>query len=216
MATDAGPASDATLVGEMLMGSQDALAGLYDRHASAVFAAAMRASRDRTIAADVVQETFLTLWSRAELFDPARGALPAWLLTIARNRAIDHLRAAGRHDQAATFSSFGGFDADDHATIEWLTTAGQLIGAGGPDDSPEVVATVRETQAMIGEAVASLEPEERSVIALAYDAGLSQSQIAARLEWPIGTVKTRTRRALRHLRDRVERPPTPCFSPGCP
>ena len=99
--------SDADLVRQLIEGSQDALAGLYDRHARAVFATAMRASRDRGIAAEVVQETFLALWNRAELFDPSRGALPAWLATIARNRAIDRLRAAGRHERAATFSSFG-------------------------------------------------------------------------------------------------------------
>jgi RNA polymerase sigma-70 factor, ECF subfamily len=216
MLKDAGAGSDTSLVGEMLEGSQEAFAGLYERHASLVFAAAMRASRDRWIAAEVVQETFLTLWDRAELFDPARGALPSWLLTIARNRAIDHLRSAARHDRAATFSSFNGAEADDRSIVDWLTASGELIAAAGPDDLPEVAVTTRETRASIGEAVASLEPDERSVIALAYDGGLSQSQIAARLEWPIGTVKTRTRRALRHLRDRVERPPTPCFSPGCP
>ena len=95
--------SDSSLMGQLIEGSQDALAGLYDRHAQAVFATAMRVSRDRGIAAEVVQETFLTLWNRAEQFDPSRGALTAWLLAIARNRAIDRLRAAGRHERAATY-----------------------------------------------------------------------------------------------------------------
>ena len=105
--------SDSSLMRQLIEGSEDALAGLYDRHAQAVFAAALRVSRDRGIAAEVVQETFLTMWNRAELFDPSRGALPAWLLAIARNRAIDRLRAAGRHERAATFSSFGRGEADD-------------------------------------------------------------------------------------------------------
>jgi RNA polymerase sigma-70 factor (ECF subfamily) len=200
--------SDTSLMRQLIEGSQDALAGLYDRHAQLVFATAMRVTRDRGIAADVVQETFLTLWNRAELFDPARGALPAWLLTIARNRAIDHLRSAGRNDRAATFSSFARGEADDHSTVEWLTSTGDLIGTAGAEPGPELALADKETREVIQDALASLAPLERRVIELAYGAGLSQSEIAAHLGWPVGTVKTRTRRALRHLRDRIEGPQT--------
>jgi RNA polymerase sigma-70 factor (ECF subfamily) len=189
----------------MMEGSHDALAGLYDRHADAVFAVAMRASRDRWIAAEVVQDTFLVLWNRAELYDPSRGALATWLFTIARNRATDRLRSAGRHERATTFSSFArSGDVDDHSVVEWLMTSGELIGAAGPEPAPEIALSMEETRASIAGALASLNPTERSVIELAYDAGLSQSEIAERLGWPIGTVKTRTRRALRHLRDQLE------------
>ena len=87
---------EAALVGEVAAGSQDALASLYDRHADAVFAAAIRLTSDRQVAEEVVQETFLALWNRAELFDPAAGSLAAWIHTIARNRTVDRLRAAGR------------------------------------------------------------------------------------------------------------------------
>jgi RNA polymerase sigma-70 factor, ECF subfamily len=200
------PEPDASLVREMIEGSEDALASLYDRHSSAVFGAAMRASRDRWMAAEVVQETFLALWNRAESFDPSRGTLHSWLLAIARNRAIDRLRAAGRHERAATFSSFAGIDADDQSTVEWLTASGELIGAAGPEIGPETALSSKETRLSVQDAVASLQPTERSVIVLAYEAGLSQSEIAAKLGWPIGTVKTRTRRALHHLRDHLERP----------
>jgi len=206
-ATDSGrDVSDARLVREMIEGSEEALAGLYDRHSNAIFAAAMRASRDRWIAAEVVQETFLALWNRAELFDPSRGALATWLVTIARNRAIDRLRAAGRHDRAATFSSFANPESDDRSIVEWFTASGELVGAAGPEPVPEVALSNKETRASIEDALASLDPMERRVIVLAYDGGLSQSEIAASLGWPIGTVKTRTRRAMRHLRDRLERP----------
>jgi RNA polymerase sigma-70 factor (ECF subfamily) len=196
---------DASLIRAVIKGSQEALAGLYDKHGNAVFAAAMRASGDRSIAAEVVQETFLALWNRAELFDPARGNLPAWLVTIARNRAIDRVRAASRHDRASSFSSFAATEADDHSIGDWLTASGELIGVGGPEPLPEVALTDKETRASIAEALASLDPTERRVILLAYDGGLTQSEIAATLGWPIGTVKTRTRRALRHLRDWLER-----------
>jgi RNA polymerase sigma-70 factor (ECF subfamily) len=77
-----------------------------------------RTSRDRWVAAEVVQETFLALWNRAELFDPSRGSLRAWLMTIAHNRAVDHLRRASRHDRAAAFSSFGGHEEIGVSTIE--------------------------------------------------------------------------------------------------
>ena len=189
----------------LVEGSEDALARLYDRHGPAVFAEATRTSRDRWVAAEVVQETFLALWNRAELFDPSRGPLRAWLMTIAHNRAVDHLRRASRHDRAAAFSSFAGSDEIDPSTTEWLAAAGEPVAAGGPEPGPEMAFSSKETRASIMDALASLAPLERSVIVLAYDGGLSQSEIAVRLGWPIGTVKTRTRRALRHLRDRLER-----------
>jgi RNA polymerase sigma-70 factor (ECF subfamily) len=204
--TDGDAASDSSLMRQLIEGSQDALAGLYDRHAEAVFVAALRVSRDREVAAEVVQDTFLTLWNRAELFDPSRGSLPAWLLAIGRNRAIDHLRAAARHQRAAAFSSFARGDADDQSTVEWLTSSGDLIGAAGREPGPEIALSDMETRESIQDALASLPPSERQVIVLAYDTGLSHSEIAAHLGWPMGTVKTRTRRALRHLRERLEGP----------
>lgn len=199
--------SDAALVNEVIDGSHEALAVLYDRHGDAVYGAAMRVSRDAWIASDTVQETFLALWNRAELFDPSRGSLPGWLARIARNRTVDHLRAAGRHQPATTFSSFAGAGVDDRSIVEWLTATGTLIGGSAPEPDPEIALSNSESRASVVAAVASLAPLERRVIALAYDAGLSQSEIAYQLGWPIGTVKTRTRRALRHLRDWFERSP---------
>ena len=200
--------SDASLVRKLIGGCKKAFDDLYDRHAGTVFAAAIRASRDRSAAAEVVQETFLALWDRAEQFDPSRGTLAAWLTTIARNRAIDRLRAAARHEPAASFSSFARTETDDHSVVEWLTAAGELIGTAGPEPVPEIALIDKETRASIADAIGSLDPVERRVIELAYDGGLSQSEIAASLGWPIGTVKTRTRRALRHLRYRLEAPGT--------
>jgi RNA polymerase sigma-70 factor (ECF subfamily) len=212
--SDIDPEPDTSLVRQMIEGSQDALAALYDRHSSAVFAAAMRASGDRWIAAEAVQETFLALWDRAELFDPSRGTLPAWLARIARNRAIDGLRAAARRERAATFSSFARSRADDQSIAEWLTASGELIGAARPEPVPDIAVTDNETRASIANALSSLEPAERRVIVLAYEGGLTQSQIAASLGWPIGTVKTRTRRALRHLRDQLEQSDSGASAPG--
>src|SRR4029078_4937724 len=94
--------ADAALVREVAAGSQDALAALYDRYVDAVFAASIRLTSDRQVAEEGVQETFLALWSRAELFNPATGSLAAWLHTIARNRTVDRLRAAGALPSLAT------------------------------------------------------------------------------------------------------------------
>jgi RNA polymerase sigma-70 factor (ECF subfamily) len=195
---------DEVLVRRLIDGSQDALAQLYDRHAQTVYGAAVRVSRDHGVAADVVQETFLALWDRAELFDSSLGSLRAWLHTIARNRAVDRLRAARRHDRAAVFSTFIGAGEDDGTVAEWLVAAGSPVAMGGAAESPEMALSARETRHALAEAVSALEPNERAVIELAYAAGLSQSEVAERLGWPLGTVKTRTRRALRRLRDGLE------------
>ena len=92
-----GPGIDAGLVRELVAGSHDALATLYDRHADAVFASAYRLTSDRGLAEEVVQETFLALWNRAETFDPSVGSLAAWLHTIARNRTVDRLPVSYTH-----------------------------------------------------------------------------------------------------------------------
>ena len=97
--------TDASLLERVVEGSTEAFASLYDRHADVVYAVAMRTTRDHGRAADIVQETFLALWDRAELFDPNRGSLRGWLSAIARNRAIDQVRHASRHDRALAFSS---------------------------------------------------------------------------------------------------------------
>jgi RNA polymerase sigma-70 factor (ECF subfamily) len=131
-------------------------------------------------------------------------------MTIARNRSIDRLRAAGRHDRAASFSAFVRPADAGHPVDEWLAGSGDLIAVGSAEPLPEVAVTDRETRASIDAAISDLDPVERRVIVLAYDQGLTQSEIAASLGWPIGTVKTRTRRALRHLREGM----TPLVAPA--
>jgi RNA polymerase sigma-70 factor (ECF subfamily) len=205
---DSGSGADATLVRAVAAGSHDALAALYDRHADAVFASASRLTSDRGMAEEVVQETFLALWDRAEMFDPTLGSLPAWLHTIARNRTVDRLRAAGRRPNlvplssaAAGGSSYGGNDEADADTLERVLAGGQLVAGAVPPPSPERELALRELRHALQAALAGMPEPERIVIVMAYAEELSQSEIAARLGWPLGTVKTRTRRALRHLRE---------------
>ena len=199
------PVADGCLVREVVAGSEPALAALYDRYSAPIFATAYRTSRDRGVAADVVQETFLALWNRAEQFDPSRGSLIAWLSTVARNRTIDRLRAAGHRRAPAPFSAFSGADATDGSSTDWLEWSGELVGAAAPEPDPELALSSKETRDAIAAGLAVLGSPERQVILLAYQEGLTQSEIAARLHWPLGTVKTRTRRAHRQLRALLDR-----------
>ncbi len=195
------PEVDAGLVVRVAAGSEDALGALYDRHGDAVFAAAYRLTGDRSVAEEVVQETFLALWNRAELFDPSVGSLTAWLLTIARNRAVDRLRAAGRRLRAVPFSAVTSDDAAEASALERLVAGGDVIGGATPELGPAAQLEAREVREAIGAALSTMAGPEQEVILLAYRDGLSQSEIADRLGWPLGTVKTRTRRALRRLRE---------------
>jgi len=195
------PGGDAALVREVAAGSQDALATLYDRHADAVYAAASRLTTDRQVAEEVVQETFLALWNRAELYDPAAGSLAAWLHTIARNRTVDRLRAAGRRPNLVPLSAVAAGDEHDTAALDRIVASGTVLGGSEPSPGPEAVAESTSVRHVIQDALAEMNEHERTVIVLAYNEELSQSEIAERLGWPLGTVKTRTRRALLRLRE---------------
>ncbi len=194
-------ADEVELVRAVAAGSEEALATLYDRHADGVFAAAARLSSDRQIAEEVVQETFLALWNRAELFDPAAGSLQAWLFTIARNRTVDRLRAAGRRPKLVVLSAAAAPDEPAGVTLERLAAGGEVLGGAQLGPGPEQALARAEVRMAIRTALDVMPAEERTVILLAYQEGLTQSEVAKRLDWPLGTVKTRTRRALHRLRD---------------
>jgi RNA polymerase sigma-70 factor (ECF subfamily) len=194
---------DAELMRHIREGSMDALGTLYDRDAEAVHAAALRVLGDPAAAAEVVQDTFLAAWNRAELFDPSRGSLRAWLLTIARNRALDAVRRRERRGNSVPFSAFE-LRQDDLTAAEWLMATAAPVGNGQVDVGPDELLLTHEERASVRAALALLAPVERIVIQLAYREELSQAEIALRLGWPIGTVKTRTRRALRRLREALE------------
>jgi RNA polymerase sigma-70 factor (ECF subfamily) len=196
------PTDEAALVAAVATGSEAALASLYDRHVSSIFATAFRLTGDRSVAEDVVQEVFLTLWNRAERFDSTVGSLAAWLGTITRNRAVDRLRAASRRPQLVSLSPLSREDEPDSSALERLANVRGTVGGvvdTEASDPADLLATV-ETQAAIGAALAGMAEPEREVILLAYRDDLTQSEIAAKLGWPLGTVKTRTRRALLRLR----------------
>jgi RNA polymerase sigma-70 factor (ECF subfamily) len=193
------PEDDLALVREVVTGSADALAALYDRYAGPIYAATMRTTDDRQLAEEVVQETFLALWNRAELFDPAAGSLGTWLRAIARNRTIDRLRAAGRRPRLVSIVGNGTGELDGDA-LDRAATTGPVIGGADAGPGPEGWLQQVELRDAIATALRTMPDDERTVILLAYQDELTQVEIADRTGWPLGTVKTRTRRALRRLR----------------
>jgi RNA polymerase sigma-70 factor, ECF subfamily len=194
------PSDDTVLVRELVRGSETALSTLYDRYGEAIFASAYRLTADRGIAEEVVQETFLTLWNRAELFDPTAGSLPAWLHAIGRNRAVDRLRAAGRRPRLVALSS-GSPDESETQGLERAAASGTVVAGAVQPPGPEEAADAAGLREAIQSAMTAMPDQERTVILLAYQENLSQTEIADRLDWPLGTVKTRTRRALLRLRE---------------
>ena len=198
-----GQIDDAALVPRLVEGSEAALETLYDRYASAVFATAYRLTADRGTAEEVVQDVFLALWNRVESFDPSKGSLAAWLHAIARNRSIDRLRAAGRRPDFIALGSPGGTDGDPAEALDRLVSVGSggfVVAGAAPSPGPEDAVAAAARRDAIGAALAAMPDVERTVILLAYQEELSQTEIAERLDWPLGTVKTRTRRALVRLR----------------
>jgi len=158
-------------------GEAEALRSLYERLAPLVFAVALRILTNRGEAEEVVQDTFLEVWRRARDYDPRRGSPGAWVITIARTRAIDRLRA--RSSQERTLH------------IAAVAEGGNLQP---PDASEE-----RQIQERVQAALGTLPVEQRRVLELAYFEGLSQSEIAEKTGDALGTVKTRVRLGMEKL-----------------
>lgn len=177
-ARPSGAASDRELSDRLAQGDREALGQLYTRYGSAVYAAILKLVRDRAEADEVLQEAFLEAWRRAEQYQPERANVAAWLITIGRSRAIDRLRANGT----------------SHRTAEMEGRAAPFPSIG-PDD---VVDFVRARVAVHRE-LSSLPIEQRVLLELSWNEGLSHREIAARTGVPLGTVKTRTRTAMQSL-----------------
>ena len=196
-----GSGGDADLVSRINDRDEEALAVAYDRHADAIYGSLVRFLGDRESAEDVVQETYLALWQRAHQFDARAGSLLGWLLGIARHKAIDRFRAASRRPKIVAPWT----DRSDSGTRDApAILADQTVGTATADDDPEDAAAREWTRSVVRTALSTMPDLERQVLQLAYDRGLSQSEIAARLGWPLGTVKTRTRRALASMREALD------------
>jgi len=179
--------TDEVLISRMAAGDERALGALYDRHGGAAFAVAHAVTGDAADAEEAVTDAFMQVWRGASTFDAARGTVQAWLITIARSRALDRVRTVSRRRRLLESAAAG--DAEGLATP--LSSPGEQ-----PDRAPERA----ETAVLVRRSLEALPAEQRRVVELAYFGGLSHSEIAAALEEPLGTVKTRARSALEKLR----------------
>ena len=163
-------ARDATAVGE-----------LYDRHSRVLFGLILRVIRDRSEAEEILQEVFVLVWTRADSYDVQIGPPVAWLVRIARNRAIDRLRANNVRTR----------------TVEATPLPAPVV-------TPEAHAALTERQRAVKRALDALPAEQRQLIEDAYFLGLTQSELAERFGLPLGTVKTRVRTGMTTLRRELQ------------
>ena len=186
--TSTSQASDTELVqvlGLMATGDQTALAHFYDMTSTLVYGLALRIVGDSDGAEDVTLEVYNQAWNQASRYDPQRGTPVAWLLTIARSRALDWRRVLHLRQQREA-----PLDVDAIQTSDTQPT-------------PAEASLFSEQRAHVQAALASLAPEQREAIELAYYGGLSHRDIADHLQQPLGTIKTRIRLGMLHLRDRL-------------
>lgn len=167
------------LLQKVATGDRDALRSIYVRQSTRLFGIAMAILRDRTVAADVLQDAFLRVWQRAGQFDPSRGVAEVWLGSIVRYAALDVARVRGRE-----------IPSDD-----------PNLGDGAIEASALDALTTAEEGARLHACLDRLEEKNRQGIVLAFVHGLSHPEISARLDIPLGTVKSWIRRGLMTLRE---------------
>lgn len=173
--------TDAILLRQIVERRPEALADLYDRHAPALLALSRRILTGSADAEEVLQEVFLHVWNHASRYDPARSSASTWLILITRSRAIDRLRSRKVVERVHEAAHQG--SPVDHASPEGLESV-----------------FLRERRQRVKAELEKLPPEQKQVLEMAFYDGLSQSQIAAQAEVPLGTVKTRTLLAMKKLR----------------
>jgi len=170
-----GVPADAVLVSAIASGDDSAMGQLYDRYSPVVYSVALRVLGDAGMAEDLLQEVFMQLWRNAAAFNASRGGLAPWLAVITRNRAIDWLRKRRSETPVADIALT--VDPELHSKTEFARKVGEI-------------------RAMLERMPTS----QRDVLEMAYFAGLTHSEIAAKTGQPLGTVKTRIRAGLLALR----------------
>jgi len=178
---------DCELVERMTRRDERALGELYDRHGGPVYSLALAIVGERADAEEVVADSFGQAWRSAEQFDLARGSVAAWLVTITRTRALDLVRARGRRGRALARAASG-------------NSEGLAVPIAAAGEAPDRGVERHEARRLVERSLAELSEVQRRVIELAYFGGLTQTEIAAELQEPLGTVKTRMRAGLEKLR----------------
>ncbi len=176
--------SDEALFARVAEGDAEAFAAFYDRYEALLYSIALRILRLESEAEDVLQDAAVLIWERAPLYKADQGRPVNWVITVLRNKAIDRLRSSRRRGELM-----------ERAALEL---------AGNDDTSASVAAHVGESAGLVMKCLTHLPMEQRKAIELAYFAGLSQSEIAERLQEPLGTIKARIRRGMLAMRDALE------------
>jgi RNA polymerase sigma factor (sigma-70 family) len=174
---ESAPRSDEALVEAIARADEDALGELYDRFGKVAYGLAYKILQDAALAEDAVQEAFLQIWRSAGAYRPERGKASTWLLTFVHRRAVDLVR---REQRRRTLPAVGDRQYS------------------GPDADEAVVA--RSRREIVQDALRRLPAEQREPIELAYYGGLTQSELADRLDQPLGTIKSRMFTGLQRLR----------------
>lgn len=180
---------DPNLLARVVKGDQQAFSQLYDHSSTLLFTLAVRILGNHEEAAELLQDVYLEIWRKVSRYDVGRGNPIAWLVTLTKSRAIDRLRARTSR----------GYQASKSLEAE----AAAQVADHGP--SPFETQADQELRIAVGEAVAGLPLAQQQAIELAYYEGLSHTEIASRLNQPLGTVKTRIKLGMSKLRDSLQR-----------
>jgi RNA polymerase sigma-70 factor (ECF subfamily) len=164
-------------------GDQQGLARLYDETSSLVYGSALRILGNSADAEEVTSDVYTQVWRNAGSFSVERGSVNAWLMMLTRSRAIDRLRSRSRT-----------------RTEEPLEDVAEMVAGS---DSPEQASMARQRSERVRAALSTISPEQRQAIELAYFSGLTQSELAAHLGQPLGTVKTRIRLGMMKLKEQL-------------
>ncbi len=183
MSYSLGQLSDEEVLSRLARADEGALAELYDRFDRVAYGLAFRILRDTSLAQDAVQDAFLAVWRTAASFDPRRGKASTWVLTLVHRRAVDLVRR------------------EDRRRTQPLEDAPVASG-----DATDETAAIREQRRTVQAALANLPDDQRTALELSYYGGLTQSQLAERLDVPLGTVKSRVFAGLAALRDALGEP----------
>jgi RNA polymerase sigma-70 factor (ECF subfamily) len=175
---------DSSRMDRVRAGDPRALEELYDRHNGLLYSLVMRIVRRAPDAEEVLQEAWLQIWRGAATYNASRGAVGAWLVTVARSRAIDRIRSEGSRQRAEQAAG---------------------VDPPAPTEDASANAAHRQMSERVSRALDQLGSQHRQVLELAYFGGLTQTEIAERLNTPLGTVKSWTRQALVRLGDLVPR-----------
>ena len=183
-----GGPGDLELVERIRSGDHSALDVLYRRYSSPVFSLAWKVLQSSEEAEEVALDVFWQVWRQADRYDPARGAPPAWIFTLARSRAIDRLRARGRREDRT-------ISIDD---------PGLRFDPLDENAAPDEVVSFRQSRDAVRAAMAKLSAVQREAVELAFLKGMTHVEIAEKLGQPLGTVKTRIRQGLIRLRKHLD------------